>query len=128
MSPWIRRASPFAAAIVASLAVVLASNGGLAVGATYAFAGFLGGMLVVGGTLMASGVLVRDEVVEDFSGVEPEQSAAVAPQLVGEITTTHLHVKLTLIGGDGLEQNVLAPDRPTIGPAAGALRARPSFL
>jgi hypothetical protein len=117
----LRKAMPFAAAILLALIVVLASNAGLPSEATYALAGFFGGVLAVGGTLVAVGIR-SGEFVNRVSGDEAIMAADLASNPVGDIAATNVHLVLMVSPFDGLEQNVLAPHRPTIAPAGPALR------
>jgi hypothetical protein len=68
MSPRIRKFIPYGAALLLAAGVVIASNAGLAPGATYALAGFSAGVLVVGGTLFAF-AFVTGELVNEVNGV-----------------------------------------------------------
>jgi hypothetical protein len=119
----IRKLSPFVAAVLLALVVALLGDTGLAEGVLYALAGFFGGILCVGGTLVALG-LRPSEFVDDIGGEEGVVPAGLAANLVGEVALTNIHVKLVIHPLDRLEQDEVAPDRPTVAPAGPALRTR----
>jgi H+/gluconate symporter-like permease len=123
MQPWTRKASPFAAAVALAFVVVTASDAGLPASVVYALAGFIGGVLAVAGTLVATGVIFGPRV-EKFGGVQPIKSADLAPQLISQIATTNIHVKLVVHRVDRLQKDVVVSQAPSVAPADRTLRAR----